>query len=212
MKKKLILIGSGGHCRPVIEAAKETSHKVYGIIDINFTNNYNEKILNHKIIGSIVELNKINTQNNKIFIAISDNLLRAYYHKVVSDLGFEIPSLISPSAILSKYSKIGKGTFVNSGAIINTEAEIFNNCIINTGAIIEHEVIVQANSHISSGTKIAGRSTIGKNCFIGAGSVIIDNIKIGNNCTIGAGSVVLQDIPDNTTAVGIPAKKIRQKP
>ena len=49
---------------------------------------------------------------------------------------------------------------------------------------------------------------IGDNCIIGAGAKIIGNVKIGNNVKIGANAVVVKDIPDNCTAVGVPAKII----
>jgi maltose O-acetyltransferase len=52
--------------------------------------------------------------------------------------------------------------------------------------------------------------SIGNDCWIGGNSVILPGVKIGNGCTIGAGSVVTKDLPDNTLAVGNPAKVIRQ--
>lgn len=50
---------------------------------------------------------------------------------------------------------------------------------------------------------------VGKNCVIGAGACILGNIKIGDNVNIGANAVVLEDIPDNCTAVGVPARIIK---
>lgn len=49
---------------------------------------------------------------------------------------------------------------------------------------------------------------VGDNVFIGAGSMILSNVQIGNNVIIGAGSLVNKDIPDNSVAVGVPAKVI----
>lgn len=54
------------------------------------------------------------------------------------------------------------------------------------------------------------RPTIGDNVYLGATVTIIGNVKIGNNVIIGAGSVVVKDIPDNSIAVGNPAKVIRK--
>lgn len=56
-------------------------------------------------------------------------------------------------------------------------------------------------------TKI-GLVSIGDKTFIGAGTIIMPNTKIGNNCIIGAGSLVTKDIPDNSIAVGVPARVI----
>ena len=52
---------------------------------------------------------------------------------------------------------------------------------------------------------------MGKNVFIGSNVVILGNIRIGNNVKIGAGSVVLSELPDNVTAVGVPAKIVIRK-
>lgn len=54
-------------------------------------------------------------------------------------------------------------------------------------------------------TKI-GRVTIGNNVFIGAEAVVLPGVTIGNNVVIGANSTVTHDIPDNTVAVGSPAR------
>lgn len=50
---------------------------------------------------------------------------------------------------------------------------------------------------------------IGNNVWIGGSVTILPGVKIGSNCTIGAGSVVVKDIPDNSIAVGNPAKVIK---
>lgn len=56
-------------------------------------------------------------------------------------------------------------------------------------------------------TKI-GHVTIGSNVFIGAESVVLPDVTIGNNVVIGANSTVTHDIPDNSVAVGSPARVI----
>ena len=52
--------------------------------------------------------------------------------------------------------------------------------------------------------------TIGHDCWIGANVTICPGVTIGNNCVIGAGSVVTRDIPDNTLAVGVPCRPLRE--
>lgn len=84
------------------------------------------------------------------------------------------------------------------GIVINA------NAIIGKGTIIQHRVTIgeKGDSHKCP--------VIGENCYIGAGAIIWGDIHIGNNVKIGAGSVVITDIPDNSTAVGVPAKIINK--
>lgn len=52
--------------------------------------------------------------------------------------------------------------------------------------------------------------TIGENCWLGGSVIVLPNVKIGDGCVIGAGSIVTKDIPDNSVAVGNPARVIRK--
>ena len=51
--------------------------------------------------------------------------------------------------------------------------------------------------------------TVGNNVYIGNNVVILPGVNIGNNVIIGAGAVVSRNIPDNSVAVGVPAKVIK---
>jgi serine O-acetyltransferase len=105
---------------------------------------------------------------------------------------------------------------------IITGIQIPRGCTIGPGLRIYHygcivlnpDTIIGANCTIRHETTIGTRigdhdvPIIGDNVDIGAGAKILGAIKIGNNVRIGANAVVLIDVPDNATAVGIPAKII----
>lgn len=73
---------------------------------------------------------------------------------------------------------------------------------IYSGTFIQHGVTIGENNGLSP--------VIGHNCFIGARAIIIGGITIGDNVRIGAGAVVVSDIPDNCTAVGVPAMIVKE--
>jgi len=84
----------------------------------------------------------------------------------------------------------GLGVVIHPGATIGNNLKIHQNCTIG-------------------GNHGYGLPIIGDNVMIGAGAVIMGEIRIGNNVKIGANAVVLTDVPDNCTAVGVPAKIIK---
>jgi serine O-acetyltransferase len=77
--------------------------------------------------------------------------------------------------------------------------------MISSSAMIGSNCTIRQN--VCIGTRYASDDAplIGDNVEFGVGAVVIGKIHIGNNVRIGANAVVLTDIPDNSTAVGVPA-------
>lgn len=78
--------------------------------------------------------------------------------------------------------------------------------VINKNTIIRGGVFIQHSVTIGEIDETHKAPYIDENVYIGARAVILGDIKIGKNAKIGAGAVVLQDVPENCTAVGVPAK------
>ena len=99
---------------------------------------------------------------------------------------------------ISPNTKIGYGLYIGHGVgiIINPTAEIGNN--------------VNLSHFLTIGSNHGKAAKIGDNVYIGPSVCIVENVIIGNNVIIGAGTVVTKDIPDNTTAVGVPNKNINK--
>ena len=142
-----------------------------------------------------------------------------------------IPRLLlvdgSGATILFRLShRCRHGILAPFGLVLQLLNKWFNGCVIGvsarfgdglvlmhpTGVIINSKVQGGKNITIESGVVIGdekGRSPImGNNVFIGAGAKIIGGVTIGSNVRIGANAVVVKDLPDNCTAVGIPAKPL----
>lgn len=71
-----------------------------------------------------------------------------------------------------------------------------------------HVLAHDASTRMFLGKTRAANVTIGNYVFVGAGSIIMHGVHIGNRVIIGAGSIVTKDIPDNSVAVGNPAKVV----
>ena len=212
-KKKIVLIGGGGHCKVVISILKKINNfEIAGIVD-----NYKSEsfISGIKIIGTdddLKDIYKSGIHNALITVgSIKDNTKRYRLFNMAKEIGYKFPVIISLEAIVDESVKIGEGTVIMPGSIINIDSSIGKNGIINTGSIIEHDCKIRNHCHIAPGVHISGAVNIGELSFIGIGATMIQGIKIGRNVTIGAGSVILKDIPDNVIAVGNPAKVINNK-
>ncbi len=209
---KTVIIGAGGHARAILDILSyDKNIEVVALID-NFisTPTKSEIIMGIPVYGDHSVLTELFGSGIKAaIIGIGKNDIRKEYFNKIKSMNIELINAIHPTSNIAHGVKIGKGIVISANSTISTGVSIGNNTIINTGAIIEHESIIEDNVHISSGCVIAGRVKIKEGTFVGAGSVVKDSITIGKNVIIGAGSVVLKDIPDNTVAVGTPAKVIK---
>ncbi len=212
-KKKVVLIGGGGHCKVVISILKKLDNfEIAGIVD-----NYKSEsfISGIKIIGTDDDLRDIYKSGIHYTLitvgSIKDNTKRYRLFNMAKEIGYKFPVIISLEAIVDESVKIDKGTVIMPGSIINIDSSIGKNCIINTGTIIEHDCKIGDYCHIAPGVHISGAVNIGELSFIGIGATIIQGINIGKNVTVGAGSMVIKDIPDNVIVIGNPAKIIKSK-
>lgn len=99
-------------------------------------------------------------------------------------------------------AKIGKGLLIDHGmgVVIGETAEIGDNCTIYQGVTLG-----------GTGKDVGKRHpTLGDNVMVGAGAKILGPVKIGSGSKIAANAVVLNGVPENSTAVGIPAKVVRR--
>ena len=192
---KLGIIGAGGHGRAVSEVANSAGYNDILFFDDKF--NDNPSSFYGKYIGNIDKI--YDFKDISFIVALGDGALRKKYIKKLEESNFNIISLIHPSAIISKKSKIGIGCVIMHNSVINIASSVDKGSIINTSATIDHDCKIGEFSHICPGVNLAGNVTVGKNSFIGIGSKVIQNINIGSNVTIGAGSTVINDLESNYT-------------
>ena len=180
MKEKIVLIGGGGHCNSVIDVIEQTNrYEIIGIVDTK--ENVGKKVLSYEIIACDDDLETIfKTCKNAIITIghIKSNSLRKKLFENLKNIGFNIPTIVSPLAYVSKYALVDEGTVVMHHALINANAKIGKNCIINTKALIEHDCIVKDNCHISTATIINGGVVVKENTFVGSNSTSKQSIEI----------------------------------
>lgn len=203
---KLVLVGGGGHCRSVIDAAKRMNcFDEIVITDPNIEQG--TIVLGCEVVGTDDCLEELHQQGFEYaFVTVGSvgvNPLREKIADKVAVFRYKFPVIQDPSAVVSDSAIIGDGTFIGKNVIVNADAKIGNHCIINTGAIIEHECTVDNFTHISVGTILCGEVSVGSNCMIGAGSTIIQCVRISKNVVIGANSTVLTDVEENMKCYGI---------
>ena len=209
MSKPLILVGGGGHCKSVIEAAESVGRAIYGIIDLEKF--VGTKCLGYNVIGTDEDLSTYVSEYDFLITLgfIKNPYRRIWLYNKVMELHGTFATIVASTAHVSKFAHVGNGTVILHGVNINAGASIGANCIINTGAIIEHDVKIGHHTHVSTGARINGDCNIANETFIGSGAIICNGVSVVSNSIVGAGAVVCRDITEAGTYVGVPAKRIK---
>lgn len=121
------------------------------------------------------------------------SFLYKFLYKVIQIItGIELPCEVD----------IGKNFRIDhfGGIVVSGYASFGDNCVIRNGVTVGLQNVSDP---------VAPK--IGNNVDIGAGAKVLGRITVGNNVSIGANAVVIKDVPDNSIAVGIPARIIPKK-
>lgn len=210
--KPLILIGGGGHCKSVLEAAESAGYNILGVLDM--PEEVGKQILSTKVIGTDDDIPAYVDKAEFVITVgfIKNPSTRIKLYNRVKEVGGKLATIIASSAYVSKYATIGEGTVVLHQAFVNAGAKVGCNVILNTATNIEHDAVIGDHCHISTGTMVNGECKIGERCFIGSQSVLVNCISVGDDIILGAGSLVRKSISEKGIYSGNPAiLKIRAK-
>lgn len=213
MNKKILLVGGGGHCKSVLDSILELNEYLdIGIVDK--TDNIGKTVMGVPVVGCDDDLPLLFDQGYKYaFVSvgsIGNPTLRIKLFNLLSEIGYEIPSIIDDSAKVSKHSIIEQGVFIGKMSTINAGALIQKGAIINSGSIVEHDCQIGTFSHIGPGAVLGGEVIVGEHTHVGSNATIKQQIHIGSNSIIGMGSVVSQNIDHHTMAYGNPCKEVKK--
>jgi len=170
------------------------------------------KIVNgYPVLGGIRELNEWKTDIS-LALALGVPKTKKQVLEKIKNARVAHPVLIHPSAILGKkeYVSIGEGLIICAGTILTTNIKIGRHVLLNLSCTVGHQTEIGDFCSFMPTCNISGEVRIGAGNFWGTGAKIINRKSVGNNVTVGAGAVIIDDIPDNVTVVGVPAKVIKQ--
>lgn len=205
-REKLILIGGGGHAKACIDVIyAQGRYDIIGYIDKSATldDKYGVKYLgDDNVIPKyvreslfIIAIGQLKTSNNRVDL-----------FEKIKKFGGKFATVMSPTAYISRYVKVGEGSIIMHNVTLQTDVTIGDNCIINDLALIEHDCIIGNHVHISTGAIINGNVLIKDFCFIGSNSTVIHGTYIDEAVVVGAGAVVINNISKGKLVKGNPAK------
>jgi sugar O-acyltransferase (sialic acid O-acetyltransferase NeuD family) len=209
-KEKILILGIGHNTAVYVELAELLGYEIEGLYHYK-KGMTGQVFYGYPVLGCNDELFSADDLSQWNFVlSMGDNAIRSSLGREIRKRHGKLPTMIHPTASVSKYAKLDEGVVVGSQATIQANAIIMQDSVISFNSSVTHDAIIEEAVYISGHSIVGAYTTVCRNSFIGMGSVVVSGkVKtVGENSIVGAGSVVIKDVEKNSTVVGNPAKPL----
>ncbi|KAI9018993.1 trimeric LpxA-like protein [Hyaloraphidium curvatum] len=124
----------------------------------------------------------------------------------------EFPVVVSPWALVTRTSVIGRGTYVGSFANVGNACVVGEFARVAGSSVLGHDCVLAPYAQLNGKLAVGGGCELGEGCLIGMGCVVRDHVRVAPWTTLGMGAVLARSIEEpGQTWVGIPAKPLARK-
>lgn len=213
-QKKTIYALGVGHNTPVfIDLAEACGYEIAGLYHYA-EGRTGEQDHGMPIIGSFADLFSAESlEGMEFLLTMGDNRIRAELSERIRSLGGTVPTLIHPTAVISRFATISPvGVYISPFTYIQADTTIAENTILLSHVNISHTNTIGRNCFIAGGSTVGAYTVIEDNVFIGQGALTISGKvkRIGENAYIGARSLITKDVDAYMVVSGSPARVLRR--
>lgn len=162
--KSLLILGAGGFGQMVKETAIALGYEKVMFLD--------DAAKDEDVIGMCCDYALKHEDYPEAVAAFGNNKTRLFWTDKLLEEGYEVPSIVHPSAIVSPSAVLEPGCFIMQRAVVNTHTKIERAALINSGAVVDHDSCVCAGAHIGLGSVVKANCTIESGRKVEAGEVI----------------------------------------
>ncbi len=199
----LAIYGAGAMGREIKIIADEDK-RFSGIVFID--DNASGEISGSRIYSFRDFKNNFSPDEAMFVTGMGEPRFRKESYEKMKQAGYTGAFIKHPTAAVIDDAVFGEDIVLGSGVFTGSQAKIGNSFHAANNACIGHDSVIGDYVRIGAGAFVGGHSRILDNAYVGAGAMIKDRISIGASSVLALGAVALEDVPDNATAIGNPAR------
>jgi UDP-perosamine 4-acetyltransferase len=208
-EKEIYALGIGHNTPVFIDLAEACGYKIAGLYHYNDTR-IGEIDHGFEIIGSFDDLfARESLEGMNFMLTMGDNEIRAEVLAKILALGGNVPSMIHPMAVVSRFATISPiGVYISPFVYVQADTVVNQNTILLSHVNISHTCTIGRNCFIAGSSTIGAYTSVEDNVFVGQGVMTISGKveTIGHHAFLAARSLITKSVPPHATAIGQPAQ------
>ena len=213
--KPLAIIGAGGLAREASLLLEEINNslphgdgwRLLGFIDEDRAK-WQRHLRGYPVLGGMEALAGL-PDDVAVICAVAEPWIKRRLVGLAEEQGRTFTSLMAPGTAPPGEVAIGCGVLVGKGCLLTTNIRLGDHVTLNPGCAIGHDASIGAFTTMMWRVNISGAVTIGEGCSLGTATTVLQGLRMGRGCVTGAGAVVIRELPDDCTAVGVPAQVVK---
>ncbi|MCR5374642.1 MAG: NeuD/PglB/VioB family sugar acetyltransferase [Lachnospiraceae bacterium] len=213
--ENIVLVGSGGCMRELLWQIEEANKRlprytVLGYVDL--VEDLAMDAVGHcKYLGDDEYLVNLPMKTGVVLCIGSPNKRQQLVSMYKKNPNLYFPKIILSDEGMAPDYTMGEGSIISRDCTISTNVTIGNFVFINIGSIVCHDCVIGDYSTLAPRVTLCGNVEVGNSTYVGASATVKQGINIGSDVMVGAGAVVVDDIDNDLTVVGVPAREMEQK-
>ncbi|UOQ76096.1 acetyltransferase [Hymenobacter sp. 5516J-16] len=211
---RLAIVGAGGLGREVVVLARQINAvrphwQLTGFYDDRAP--ATPAVHGLPYLGTIAALNA-EFEPLHVVVAVGNSRSRAAVVARLTSPTLTFPILVHPGVALQPEQRvqIGAGSIISQGCILTCDIVLGRHVLLNLGCTVGHDAVLEDFCSLMPHANVGGEAYLETGVYLGTNATVINQVRVGANAIIGAGAVAVRDVPENCTAVGVPAQVIKR--
>jgi sugar O-acyltransferase (sialic acid O-acetyltransferase NeuD family) len=212
--RRIAIFGAGGFAREVLALLRDLARagepwEVAGFVDDDPASH--GRVLDGVPVAGGRDWLAAQGEPLHLALGVGSPVVKRKVVRSLRDVAAGFPVLVHPNVVRTDYVEYGEGAVVTAGNILTSQIRVGAFAMLNLACTVGHDCVLGDYATVSPGVNVSGHVTLGEGVDVGTGSKLIQGVTVGEWTVIGAGAVVSRDLPANCTAVGVPAKPIKER-
>jgi len=162
-------------------------------------------------LGTSADLNA-SPEPLAVAVAVGSPAGRAAVVARLASPRLSFPVIVHPGVALRPYQNIalGPGCIIQQDVKLMTDLTLGRFVFVNVGSIVGHDAVLEDFCSLMAHVDVGGGAHFETGSYFGTKATVIQGVRVGAHSTLGAGAVAVRDVPAHCTAVGVPARVIKQ--